>query len=99
MFRIQAQGHAAANNYWFSFSVPTQQSEKVPATMIGPDGSIVGSCQRGESGIFVSELDRDAAQWEIPIERARPWRSKAREGTIYRTNYVEDPRSEEKNEF
>ena len=99
MFRIQAQAHAAANNYWFSYSVPTQQSEKVASTMIGPDGSIVGSCQRDQSGIFVSELDREAAQWEIPIKRARPWRAKAREGAIYRTSYVEDPRSEEKKEF
>lgn len=99
MFRVQAQAYAAANNYWISFSVPTQQSDIVPSTMIGPDGTIVGTCTPGESGIVVSDLDGEAVEWEIPLKRARPWRTKARQGDIYRSKFVSDPRSEEKKEF
>lgn len=99
MFRIQAQAHAATQNTWLSYSVPTQQSAETPSAMIGPDGSIVGTCPRGESGLFVADLDREAAEWEVPLQRARAWRAKARQGDIYRTKAVEDPRSAEKREF
>lgn len=99
MFALQAQAHASTNNFWFSYSVPTQQSANVPSRMIGPDGSVVGTGPQGESGFVVSDLDREAPEWEIPLKRARPWRAKARQGDIYRTKLVIDPRSEEKREF
>ncbi len=99
MFQIQAQAYAATNNYWFSFSVPTQCSEKAPSTMIGPNGDIIDACKPLESGFVISALDRDAPEWEIAIKRARPWRKTAREGNIYRTKYVDDPRSIDKHAF
>ncbi len=93
MYRVQAQAHAASNNYWFSFSVPTQCSKHVASSMIGPDGRIIGSCEPLISGITISTLDRDASDWEVPIKRARPWRRLARLGDIYKTIQADDSRS------
>ena len=99
MFRIQAQAYAAINNYWFSFSVPTQCSANAPSSMIGPSGEIVSSCHPVESGFTISTLDRDAPEWEVAIKRARPWRRLARTGDIYETKHVNDSRSRARHVF
>jgi predicted amidohydrolase len=99
MFRVQAQGHAASNNYWFSFAVPTQCSKLAPASLIGPDGNIVNSCSSNKSGITISNLDRNDPKWEVPIKYARPWRTIARKREIYDSSIVDDERSDKKAEF
>jgi predicted amidohydrolase len=99
MFRVQAQGHAASNNYWFSFAVPTQCSKLAPASLIGPDGNIVNSCSSNKSGITISNLDRNDPKWEVPIKYARPWRAIARKREIYDSSIVDDERSDKKAEF
>ena len=67
--------------------------------MIGPSGEIVSECQKGSSDITINTIDLDAEAWDIPIQKARPWRTEAREGSIYRTRYVSDDRSENKQIF
>ncbi len=96
MFSIQAQAHAACNNYWLSFSVPTQCSKNTPSQMIGPDGRVINSCEPLKSGFVITSLNRDSEEWEIPIKHARPWRKKARNGDIYKSKLVDDPRSRNK---
>lgn len=90
MFRIQCQGHAASNNYWLSYSVPENSSDKQSSCFIGPDGEILASCGRGVSGLVVSEIDPSDAKWDIPVNKARPWRSRARFGEIYREHRLKD---------
>lgn len=99
MFGIQAQGYAASHNYWFSFSVPTQVSHALSSRLIGPNGEVQGAAAPLESGLVLNELDVDRPEWRIARQHAKPWRTKAREGAIYRDRYVIDPRSEEKAAF
>lgn len=84
MFAIQSQGHAACNNYWLSLSVPSNLSHKQPSCLIGPDGKIIDRCKNGSPDVIVHKIDPNAAQWDIPCKKARPWRRKARHGVIYK---------------
>jgi predicted amidohydrolase len=94
MFRIQAQAYAAVHNYWFSFSVPTQRSNCAAAALIGPNGQIVNSCIRGESSIVVCELNRDAPEWRIALQHAKPWREQVRKDRKFpQSRRVQDERS------
>jgi predicted amidohydrolase len=99
MFALQAQGHAACNNTWVSFSVPAQMSSETPSRMIAPDGTILAICKAESSTIITMVVNPDALEWEIPLKRARPWRALAREGEIYRICRVIDERSADKSHF
>jgi len=99
IFGIQAQGYAASHNYWFSFSVPTQVSHALSSHLIGPNGEVQGAVSPSESGLVLHELDPDRPEWRIALHHAKPWRARAREGSIYRERYVRDPRSENKTTF
>ena len=83
MFAIQAQGHAACNSYWLSFSVPTNKSEHCPSRFIGPDGSVLSTCSSHQSGLTLNTIDPKDQKWEVPIKHNRPWRRRARSGEIY----------------
>ena len=84
MFGIQAQGHAACNNYWMSLSVPNHLSDTQPSVLIGPDGCVIDSCLNNVTSITVNKIDPNADEWDIPCKKARPWRRKARLGEIYK---------------
>jgi len=99
MFSIQAQGYAASCSSWISYSIPTAMSHTTSSKMIGPSGEIVSECQKGHSDITINTIDLNALEWDIPIKKARPWRTQAREGSIYRTRYVSDDRSTNKQIF
>ena len=83
MFGIQAQGHAACNNYWISYSVPANASAQQPSILLGPDGRIIQSCERNHSDQFIELIDPSAAKWDGPCKKARPWRRRARSREIY----------------
>lgn len=99
MFGIQAQGYAASHGYWVSVSVPTQMSHGLSSRLIAPTGEVQAAVAPSTSGLVVDLLDRDCPRWEIALHRARPWRARAREGSIYRGRYAQDLRSEEKTAF
>lgn len=94
MFGVLAQGYAAANNYWLSFSVPAQTAHAVSSRLIGPDGNIQAAAPSSGSALTINSMDPADPQWEIALNRARPWRAKARDGEIYREWRVQDPRSD-----
>jgi predicted amidohydrolase len=73
MFGIQAQGHAACNNYWMSMSVPTNKSQKLPSNFVGPSGDVISRCHSGVDSIVVNEINPEDKQWEVPLKLARPW--------------------------
>ncbi|MDC7675866.1 carbon-nitrogen hydrolase family protein [Asticcacaulis machinosus] len=100
IFGIMAQGHAAANNYWFSISVPAQFASALPAGLIGPDGYWISQCRTdAATDLCFAHLDRMSPAFDIALNKARPWRKTAREGSIYRDNLICDPRSENKASF
>lgn len=90
IFRIQAQGHAACNNYWISYSVPVNASHQQPSCLIGPDGRVLKSCGRDEAGFVMDKVDPDAEEWDIPCKKARPWRALARKGDIYKLRQLQE---------
>lgn len=94
MFAIQAQGHAACNNYWIGFSVPAQCSDAAPSGLVGPDGRwITQASMNGRPDLVIADLDRNAPELDVARRRARPWRAKARAGELYEAARVDDPRS------
>ncbi len=84
MHWVQAQGHAAGNNFWISVATPAQCNSATPGGLIGPHGGGLNRITpQLESGIEVSILDRRAPEFDIAINKARPWRKLARSGNIY----------------
>ncbi|KQV82919.1 carbon-nitrogen hydrolase family protein [Rhizobium sp. Root1220] len=93
-FQIALQAHAGLNCIWISAATPAQKAHKGPAGIIGPDGKWSARCfDFPEPGFATAVLDRSDPAYDIPIQKARPWRSEARKGEIYRTRMTNDPRS------
>jgi hypothetical protein len=92
IFFRKAQAHAAINNYWLSLSVPAQSAGLMSSAIIGPDGSELTTVA-GPEQLAIAVLDRDAPEFHIALDLARPWRAAADQGDIYRSRRVEDPRS------
>jgi len=99
MFRIQAQGYAASHNVWFSFATVAQMTGTRPSHMLGPDGEVGAQCEHNSPSFCLNTLDTQAEKWKVPIQFAKPWRLRAREGSIYSDKQVDDPRSTEKTQF
>lgn len=99
MFGVQAQGYAASHNHWVSVATPTQLSGGLPSRLIAPTGEVQAVAAPDESRVVLGELDESCPRWEVALHRAKPWRAKAREGSVYRQRYVLDPRSESRSSF
>jgi deaminated glutathione amidase len=85
MYWVQAQGHAAGNNMWIAVSTPKQCSSKLPGGLIGPNGLPISRVdENDEAGFSLASIDRAAAEFEVALKYARPWRRAARSGAIYR---------------
>ncbi|QDN54107.1 carbon-nitrogen hydrolase family protein [Streptomyces sp. S1D4-20] len=92
----QAQGHAAANSYWVSFSVPTQHSTTAPSGIIAPNGNWLERCPAdGSPSVAVVDLDDGSEAAAEAVAYARPWRRESRAG-VYATHQVTDSRSEDR---
>ncbi len=96
MFGIQAQGHAACNNYWFSIANAQQASENLTSKMIGPNGQIQASCPSNASTFCLSTLDESEPDFDIALHKARPWRAIARHTDFYKSGNITDERSSDK---
>jgi predicted amidohydrolase len=92
IFEVKARAHAAINAYWIALSVPVQTAHLMSSALITPNGTY--SAQSTSSDLTIATLDRDAAEFDIPLTKARPWRATARKGTIYDSRRApNDPRS------
>lgn len=100
MCAVQAQGHAACGAFWLGFSVPAQCSGEAPTGLIGPDGQWIARAPSDRTAaLVVSDLDRNSANLEIALKRARPWRARARDGELHEAARVIDPRSTDMTRF
>ncbi|TVR61815.1 MAG: carbon-nitrogen hydrolase family protein [Spirochaetaceae bacterium] len=88
MFGIEAQGHAAGNSFWVTFSPPTQGAEAVPAGLIAPNGTWIRQANNSQPQCVIVDLDQNAPEAEKSVKCRRPWRRAAREGSIYREHYA-----------
>ncbi len=96
-FQIALRAHAGLNCIWIGAATPVQKAHKGPAGIIGPDGKWATQCPAAaEPNLATTVLDRDNPVYDIPLQKARPWRRRARKGDIYREQIVDDPRSRER---
>jgi hypothetical protein len=72
--------------------VPEQSADLMRSAIIGPNGSPLASVD-APADLAVVTLDRDAPEFHIALDLARPWRAAANEGDIYRSRRVDDLRS------
>lgn len=92
-FAAEAQGHAASNRYWISFSVLARDGLTVPSGLIAHDGQWTAQCAAdGTPSIAVADINDNRG------DRARPWRRTARAG-IYEPHLVDDLRSRGRDKF
>lgn len=84
MFWIQAQGHAASNNYWISVSVPAQSGSHLGSGLIGPNGHCIAALEPTTTAdLLIANLDKTDEVFQVALTKARPWRREARHGQIY----------------
>ena len=99
-FQIALRAHAGLNCLWISAATPAQKADSGQAGIIGPDGKWIGLCPASlVSSYTLAVLDRNDPAYEIPLQKARPWRAQARSGEIYRQRMVDDPRSRERSQY
>lgn len=99
-FATEAQGLAAVNAMWVAFAAPASLGAVTPSGLIGPDGTWSARCSPSAvAAVVVGEIDEGAAEVEIPVRYARPWRREARTGIYEEHQVVADPRSEARSAF
>lgn len=99
-FQIALRAHAGLNCLWIAAATPAQKAYKGSSGIIGPDGAWAAQCpERNETAVITTVLDRDDPAYDIPLNKARPWRQRARQGDIYREKMVEDPRSRNRHDL
>ncbi|OWV78185.1 amidohydrolase [Rhizobium sp. R635] len=96
-FAAEAQGHAATNSYWVSFSMltyPGSEGQPAASGIVAPGGRWAAQClANGMPAIALADID------DNPGDLSRPWRRKARSG-LYEPHRVEgDPRSDGRDMF
>ncbi|GAA1563904.1 carbon-nitrogen hydrolase family protein [Kribbella sancticallisti] len=89
---LKARAHAAINCYWISLSLPAQTTHLMASGVIAPDGTYAATVAPS-AHLTLTTIDRDTPTYDIPLNKARPWRSTALKQTIYTTRRVADPRS------
>jgi len=98
-FATEAQGLAAVNSIWVAFAALAEVGPVMPSGLIGPDGTWSARCAAStEPAVVVGDIDDGAAEVEIAVRYARPWRREARSG-LYEEHRVADPRSEARSTF
>jgi predicted amidohydrolase len=99
-FQIALRAHAGLTCLWISAATAAQEAPKGPAGIIGPDGRWSRLCPASSTSCYAaSVLDRDDPRYDVSLQKARPWRAKARVGEIYRERMVCDTRSQSRNEY
>jgi predicted amidohydrolase len=100
VFATEAQGHAATNSYWVSYSVDARQSQFAPAGVISPGGDWLARCPQDETPSVVTvELDLTDENLADVLLHSRPWRRTAR-GGVYDPHFVrDDPRGNDRAAF
>jgi predicted amidohydrolase len=91
IFELKARAYAAINGYWVAMSLPAQTNHLMPSGLISPKGTYTALISGTD--LVIADLNRDDPDLHIPLHLARPWRSTALKGDLYRTRRVTDPRS------
>jgi predicted amidohydrolase len=97
---LLARAHAHLNKLWIALAVPANaRHQHVTSLVAGPDGQILTQGALGSPSVSIVDLDPGDGRWDIHLQKARPWRRRAREGAIYDEKRVVDPRSDDTRSF
>ncbi|WP_036255265.1 carbon-nitrogen hydrolase family protein [Methylocapsa acidiphila] len=100
IFGLLARAHAATNNFWLSVSIPALSDNRLSAGLIGPDGYLLAQAETNGVELLVhGEIDKESPQFDIAINKARPWRAAVRYGAIYAPRRVTDGRIDDRTSF
>lgn len=91
IFYTKARAHAAIHTFWIGLSVPTERKDMMHSTLINPNGEAAKQVE-GDEGILVAEMDRTAPEYDIALNKAKPWRASVTTDEAY-IQPVNDPRS------
>lgn len=83
MFEITARAYANLYNYWIGFSVPSNQEPPLTSSLIGPDGYVQDISKKTVDSLAIGEINIGDERWDVPLNKAKPWRKLARQGDIY----------------
>ncbi len=97
-FRTASIAHAGLNQFWLAAAVMAGEDRESTRGIAGPDGAWV-EVRRTGSGLAIADLDRGDRRYDIALNKARPWRVRARRGDIYRERRIDDPRSRRRDEY
>ena len=92
IFDTKARAYASIHNFWVGLSTPVETSSFIKSALIGPDGEYIRQLA-GDRGVIIAPLDRDAAEFDIALNKARPWRASVSTDPRYKTRQLNDPRS------
>lgn len=92
IFDTKARAHAAIHNYWISLATPTETASFIRSGLIGPDGEYINQIET-ERGLVFAEIDRDAPEFDVALNKARPWRASVATDPKHNTRHLNDPRS------
>ncbi|RYG55922.1 MAG: carbon-nitrogen hydrolase family protein [Alphaproteobacteria bacterium] len=98
-FQIALRAHAGLNCLWIAGATSAQKASDGPAGIVGPDGRVIVQCPMGEPSYVAATLDRSDPAYDIALNKARPWRAKARLGDIYRERMVDDVRTGDRTRY
>lgn len=83
-FKTALQAHAYLNCYWIVAATPAQEAPAGPAFICGPEGDeIVRAAGHNNAALVHASLNRQHPTYDVALNKARPWRRKARHGDIY----------------
>ncbi len=97
-FRTASAAHAGMNEIWLAVAAMAGSDGECANGIAAPDGEWIEAV-RPAPGLAIADLDRAAPHLDVALNKARPWRAKAREGEIYRSQRVVDPRSRRRDAF
>ncbi|MBA3867899.1 MAG: carbon-nitrogen hydrolase family protein [Anaerolineae bacterium] len=92
IFYIKARAYAAIHNYWLGLSVPSERVHLMQSGLISPYGMPLKHMTTRE-GLVIDTMDKNAPELDIPLCKARPWRSSIDTNNKYKTRHLNDPRS------
>ncbi|HTO34443.1 MAG TPA: carbon-nitrogen hydrolase family protein [Pararhizobium sp.] len=99
-FEIALRAHAGLNCVWIGAATPAQKAPKGPAGNIGPDGRWINRCSATPApGMVMARLDRKDPLYDVALQKARPWRAKARQGDIYRERMTDHRRTRNRQDY
>lgn len=88
----KARAYAAIHNFWVSLATPVETAPFIKSALIGPDGEYVNQI-KGDQGLVFAELDCNDPKFDIPLNKAKPWRASVATDPRYKTRQMNDPRS------